>query len=52
MQHTRDFACNHLQVKMAWLFDSVEKGLQVDRTAFCIGLPGAGDAEIAQSQDW
>ena len=41
-----------VQVKMAWLFDSVEKGLQVDRTAFCIGLPGAGDAEIAQSQDW
>lgn len=47
---------------MPWIFDSVEKGMLVDRSALAIGAPSAetgstrsgslGEDDVTQSQEW
>ena len=52
-------ACIIAQVRLPWLFDSVEKGVRVDKEDFLIKAAGADssavqsiDGHVAASQEW
>lgn len=41
------------QVRLPWLFDSVERGVLVGKQAFLVGAGGMiGEEDVVESQEW